>query len=313
MEAEQPLRIFIWNINSLIPTVRNFVLKHGSLRGFFDHYEADIVCFQETKMLADKLTKELACVDGFESFWAVSRQKMGYSGVVTYVRERFSPLSAKADCLDGGESDLDREGRTVETDHSAFVLLNCYVPNAGGAREGRPRAEYKLRFLQALRARCEDLLAAGRQVIVVGDLNVAASQRDVHAKLSWEDMYGAEEKAGLAALLRALPDVWRLRHPDVSNAFTVWDEKTSARMVNEGVRIDYALVSPGLLSSVANCEIVDTHPKWSDHAALVLELRGVPPPPPHAPCALSSARDRRFNDRSQPSVAALFAVCRQAL
>ena len=38
--------------------------------------------------------------------------------------------------------------RTVETDHGAFVLLNCYVPNAGGAREGRPRAHFKLRFLQ---------------------------------------------------------------------------------------------------------------------------------------------------------------------
>ena len=133
-----------------VPTVRNFVLKHGSLRGFFDHHQADIVCFQvskhlscylqaallvaraalcpwtirelaeccsimrsvqkvrvqadgqansctlspaclgapahskaalqETKVLAEKLTKELACVDGFESFWAVSREKKGYSG-----------------------------------------------------------------------------------------------------------------------------------------------------------------------------------------------------------------------------------------
>lgn len=58
------------------------------------------------------------------------------------------------------------------------------------------------------------------QVVVVGDLNAAASQRDVHAKLCWDDMYGAEEKAELAALLRALPDVWRLRHPDATNAFT---------------------------------------------------------------------------------------------
>ena len=49
----------------------------------------------------------------------------------------------------------------------------------------------------------------------------------------------------------------------------------------------------------------------SDHAALVLELRGVQPPPPHAPCAASSARDRRFNDRSQRSLAAMFAAGRR--
>ena len=30
----------------------------------------------------------------------------------------------------------------------------------------------------------------------------------------------------------------------------------------QGVRIDYALVSPGLQEAVTLCEIVDTHPKW---------------------------------------------------
>ena len=36
---------------------------------------------QETKLLSlEKLTKDLACVPGFESFWAVSREKKGYSG-----------------------------------------------------------------------------------------------------------------------------------------------------------------------------------------------------------------------------------------
>ena len=34
------------------------------------------------------------------------------AGVATYVKDRFSPLAARADCLDGGgDSDLDCEGR----------------------------------------------------------------------------------------------------------------------------------------------------------------------------------------------------------
>lgn len=69
--------------------------------------------------------------------------------------------------------------------------------------------------------------------MIVGDLNVAASQQDVHAKLSWDAMYGPEEKALMAQLLGSFRDVWRLRHPDVTDAFTVWDEKTSARVFNE--------------------------------------------------------------------------------
>jgi len=43
--------------------VRNFVLKHGSLRGFFDHHQADIVCLQVSRFLwhVDARTV-LACV-----------------------------------------------------------------------------------------------------------------------------------------------------------------------------------------------------------------------------------------------------------
>lgn len=40
----------------------------------------------------------------------------------------------------------------------------------------------------------------------------------------------------------------------------------------QGVRIDYALSSPGLMEHIVSCEILSLPPKWSDHAALVLGL-----------------------------------------
>jgi len=43
--------------------------------------------------------------------------------VATYVRDRWSPLGAKCDCLGGGESDLDREGR-------------CAAPQLASGRPG---------------------------------------------------------------------------------------------------------------------------------------------------------------------------------
>ena len=75
------------------------------------------------------------------------------------------------------------------------------------------------------------------QVIIVGDLNVAASQADVHKKLNYERMYSKAEKEALQALLRDYTDVWRQLHPEVDNIFTVWDEKTSARVFNEVQRL----------------------------------------------------------------------------
>lgn len=42
------------------------------------------------------------------------------------------------------------------------------------------------------------------------------------------------------------------------------------------------------------------------------ELEGLEPPSAHPPCALSSSRMKRFNDRSQPSVASMFGKKRSA-
>lgn len=80
----------------------------------------------------------------------------------------------------------------------------------------------------------------------------------------------------------------------------------------QGVRIDYALLSPGLLEHVVSCEVISTlPPKWSDHAAVMLELADIPAVPKHPPCALSSKRIKRFQP-PKTSVAALFAKKRAA-
>ena len=79
--------------------------------------------------------------------------------MVTYVKEEFSPLDAKADCLGEDTSssteDLCKEGRLIFTDHGSFVLLNVYVPNAGDHDEGRPRLDFKMRYLEALGQTCK--------------------------------------------------------------------------------------------------------------------------------------------------------------
>ena len=57
--------------------------------------------------------------------------------------------------------------RSVLTDHGSMVIINCYVPNAGGSKKdggGRPRAQAKMRFLFLLQKKVDELLQAGRQV-----------------------------------------------------------------------------------------------------------------------------------------------------
>lgn len=49
------------------------------------------------------------------------------------------------------------------TDHGAFVLINVYVPNAGPS-PARPRAAFKYRFLEALKAKVLKVRDGGREV-----------------------------------------------------------------------------------------------------------------------------------------------------
>lgn len=108
------------------------------------------------------------------------------------------------------------------------------------------------------------------QVLLVGDFNLAPSRSDVHATYDLPALFTQREQAAFAGLEAAYADVWRRLHPEEGATFTVFDERTSARPFNRGLRIDFALASPGLLAKVVSCEVVPTPPKWSDHVALAL-------------------------------------------
>ena len=75
----------------------------------------------------------------------------------------------------------------------------------------------------------------------------------------------------------------------------------------QGLRIDYVLVSPDVFPDVGVCHIVDTPHKWSDHAALMIDIRKLQPPRQHEPISESSKRMKRFDKRQQRSIASMFA------
>ncbi|KAG5464376.1 hypothetical protein LSCM1_00559 [Leishmania martiniquensis] len=112
-------------------------------------------------------------IDGWESFWSFSgRQHRGFNGVVTFARKG---LTWRCDSQPFSQDEFNEEGRAVVTHHSAFVLVNVYVPNArGGARQF-----FKHRFLHALEEKMEALRKeTGKPVILVGDLNMTYRAHD---------------------------------------------------------------------------------------------------------------------------------------
>ena len=70
---------------------------------------------------------------------------------------------------------LDSEGRAVVLDFGAFVLIGTYCP---AGREETERVDFRHGFLSTLEERVRNLDALGRNVVVVGDLNISPQPLD---------------------------------------------------------------------------------------------------------------------------------------
>ena len=162
---------------------------------------------------------------------------------------------------------LDSEGRVVVTDHGACVLFNIYGPAITSEDEDQARARmtFKMNFFRALECRWNALLAAGRTVVVVGDLNIAPRPIDYPDYSPEKDFYkdsrpdrrwmrsllghqqqqeDKEEEAGGGDYgVHRFIDCFRVFHSTRRDAFTVWSTATGARVNNYGSRIDLTLAA----------------------------------------------------------------------
>eukprot|EP01138_Halocafeteria_seosinensis_P015553 gb/GECG01015871.1/.p1 GENE.gb/GECG01015871.1/~~gb/GECG01015871.1/.p1 ORF type:complete len:139 (+),score=13.79 gb/GECG01015871.1/:1-417(+) len=95
-QPEEKFRICSYNVASLRTVASQADHHYGSLGKWLQHIGADIACFQEVKLTDKNLDKSLALADGYETFWALSNTRKGYSGVATFVRDgKYSPIDAK--------------------------------------------------------------------------------------------------------------------------------------------------------------------------------------------------------------------------
>lgn len=273
------MKIVSYNVNGL----RQRIAQFGSLRNLLNSFDADIICFQETKLRRQEVTADLVMADGYESFFSCTRTsqkgRTGYSGVITFCRVKspFSsnevtlPLAAEEgftgllgnsqtrkdelpflmEDLEEFSKDellsLDSEGRCIITDHTHFVLFNVYGPRAGS--DDTERIQFKDKFYRILQKRWESLLHQRRRIFVVGDLNIAPFAIDrCDAGPDFENNdFRRWFKSMLIENGGQFSDVFRAKHPDRREAYTCWSQNTGAEVFNFGSRIDHILCAGSCL------------------------------------------------------------------
>ncbi|MFC4004479.1 exodeoxyribonuclease III [Prauserella oleivorans] len=258
-----------------VSTVNVNGLRAAAKKGFTEWLaatSADIVACQEVRADADSLPAHLAEPEGWHAAHAACSLK-GRNGVCLYSR-----IEPEAVRVGFGEAEFEDSGRYVEMQLPGLVVASLYLPSGD---VGTPRQEEKERFMAAFLPYLIELRdkagAAGREVLVVGDWNIA------HAEIDLKNWKGNRKNSGFLPEERAwldrvfgeagYVDVQRRLDPEGPGPYTWWSYRGKAFDNDSGWRIDYQVATPGLADRATEAR-VERAPsydqRWSDHAPLTV-------------------------------------------
>jgi exodeoxyribonuclease-3 len=261
------MNIISWNINGI-----RAVHKRGDLAQAFSGKllgisgDPDIVCFQETKAELEQLSDDIVHVPGYTAYFSSSKGRKGYSGVAVYTK--LAPLSVRTGIPKFDETD--EEGRLLTLEFTDFYLINGYYPNGG---QGEHRLEYKRAYYDAFIEYIKKL-DKKKPVIWCGDVNTAHTEIDLARPKENEKNTGflPWERAWVSDVIESgFTDGFRHFHPDQTDAYSYWDQKTRARDRNVGWRIDYFFISTKILPRATDCHMLPGV-IGSDHCPVILKI-----------------------------------------
>jgi exodeoxyribonuclease-3 len=247
------VKVTTWNVNGIRA-------REAQVLEWIQNERPEILCLQEIKASPEQVPAALC---GLENYWCFWHGFKGYSGVALNLRKDVFPERPEF-----FHPVFDHENRAVAARIGNLLVASLYVPNGG---KDFPA---KLKFLEGLVGFVRQERAAGREVLLCGDLNVALDDRDVHPIMRKLGQVGTteEERRYLRELFHlGLVDLLRKFDPDNERLFTWWAPWRKFREKNYGWRIDYVLATDPLASRAKSCKSVREF-GTSDHGPVVAEF-----------------------------------------
>jgi exodeoxyribonuclease III len=260
----QAMRIATWNVNSIKQRLDHLV-------AFVKSAEPDVLCLQELK-----------CVD--EAFPRGEIEALGYN-VATHGQKAYngvailskSPLEDVRRGLPGDETDEQArylEG-VVSTSDGVVRVASIYLPNGNPIKT--PKFDYKLAWMDRLKAHARKLLALEEPLVLCGDYNVIPEPADAADPAAWRNdaLFQPESRAKFRELLNlGLGDAVRACN-DQPGLYSFWDYQAGAFQRNNGIRIDHLLLSPQAQDRLRTASIRREVRGWdkpSDHVPVMVDL-----------------------------------------
>jgi exodeoxyribonuclease-3 len=257
--AENKIKLVTWNVNGIRASYPK------GLSQLVAEMKPDILCLQETKAHREQVEPDGQTLGFPYDAWSSAIRK-GYSSVATFSRIEPQKISKHID-----HPEYEKEGRIVWSTYEHFDLYNIYFPNGASGEE---RHFFKQTFLKSLWSHLQFEIKRGREIIVVGDYNIAHKEIDVYDPkgLSKESGFLPEEREWFDEFLKlGFVDAYRHLNPEKKQMYSWWSYRELARGKNKGWRIDYICITQGLLKNLKSCDIL-MEQLGSDHCPVVAEF-----------------------------------------
>jgi exodeoxyribonuclease-3 len=256
------MRIASFNINGI-------KARMPRLLEWLEETRPAVACLQEVKSQDEGFPAGEFEKIGYRAIW---HGQKGFNGVAI-LADGAEPVEAHRG-LPGDPTD--EHARYIEADVFGIRVACIYLPN-GNPQPG-PKFDYKLAWMERLRARMLELLASERPVVVLGDYNVVPEDKDVWSPraMAFDALMQPQSRDAYARLLNdGWTDALDVHNPQ-GGVWTFWDYQAGAWQRDHGFRIDHALLSPSLADRLVAAGVDKEHrsrEKASDHAPMWVEVR----------------------------------------
>jgi exodeoxyribonuclease-3 len=242
-------------------------IRSAARKGFFDwlpSQNADVICIQETKAQVHQLDDPVFSPEGYHSYYN-DAEKKGYSGTAIYSRVKPQKVTTRL-----GWDPLDSEGRYIQADFKGLSVISLYLPSGSSSDEVLAK---KLRFMEIFYEHLRGLRRKRREFIICADWNICHKEIDLK---NWRPNrknsgFLPEERAWLDQVYDDLGyvDSFRLvnQEPD---QYTWWSNRGQAWAKNVGWRLDYQVITPGLVDAVVAADIYKDE-RFSDHSPQIMD------------------------------------------
>jgi exodeoxyribonuclease-3 len=259
------MKIVTYNVNGIRARL-------ARLLEYLDEQKPDVVCLQELKCAEENLPLLEIRAAGYDGVWLGQK---GFNGVAILSRID-APLTLRRKGL--APDPADSHSRYIEAEREDVVIASLYLPN--GNPVGTEKFDYKLRWMERLRLRAQELLAEGRAVVLAGDWNVIPTEHhdDVFSvrAMAQDALMQPESRAAFRGFIdQGWTDAIRARHP-AGRIYTFWDYMAGCWRRDAGFRIDHLLLSAPAANRLLDAGVDKSYrgrEKASDHAPTWIQLK----------------------------------------